>query len=228
MRRSRRIGAGAAVVIAAAGSGIAWLAATRPDGAPHPAAPAASATVPAARPGPAGTSPSPPPSEAALGDGRRPVRIVIDRLGVTAPVGPVGLRRDGTVQVPPLSRVHEVGWYRYGPAPGERGPAVLLGHVDSGRGGPGVFYRLGTLRPGDGVRVIRADGRAVRFRITSVEEVPKARFPTARVYGDLDHAGLRLITCGGPFDRARRSYTRNVIAWARPTGSQPSAGMTGR
>ncbi|MFP3969576.1 class F sortase, partial [Actinomadura fulvescens] len=175
--------------------------------------PAATVTVTATRP---------------PGDGARPVKVVIDRLGVTAPVGPVGLRRDGSVQVPPLSRVHEVGWYRYGPVPGERGPAVLLGHVDSGRGGPGVFHRVRTLRPGDTVRVIRADGRSVRFRITSVEDVSKDRFPTARVYGDLDHAGLRLITCGGSFDRARRSYTRNVIAWARLAGSQPSEGTTGR
>ncbi|MFI0449998.1 class F sortase [Actinomadura sp. 6N118] len=210
MTPSRLLGVGAAVLLGTAG--LTWVT-TRSDEAPRSAAPLARAGAPSKTP--AARSP-------------QPVRIVIDKIGVTAPVGPVGLRRDGAVQVPPLSRVNEVGWYRHGPAPGERGPAVLLGHVDSGRGGPGVFYRLGRLRPGDAVRVVRTDGRALRFRVTSVEDVPKDRFPTARVYGDLDHAGLRLITCGGSFDRASRSYTRNVIAWARLAGPQPSEGTTGR
>ena len=202
----RGIAVGAAVLTTLTGLCMTgWAMAHSPGSVPAPpsAPPAEEHSAPAAH------SPSKPgagPAAAA-----EPTRLVIGKIGVDAPVSPVGLRRDGSVQVPPLSHLGRVGWYRYGPAPGERGPAVLLGHVDSGRGGPGVFYRLRALRPGDPVRVTRSDRTVARFRVTSVEDVPKRNFPTARVYGDLDHAGLRLITCGGTFDRARASYTSNII-----------------
>jgi hypothetical protein len=203
MRATRRgIALGAAVLTTLTGLGMTgWAMAHSPESIPPP--PSAPAAGEPSKPGRATTATT-----------AEPTRLVIDKLGVDAPVSPVGLQRDGTVQVPPLSRPGQVGWYRFGPVPGERGPAVLLGHVDSGRGGPGVFYRLRTLKPGDPIRVTRSDGAAVRFRVTAVEDVPKRRFPTARVYGDLDHAGLRLITCGGAFDRAHGSYTRNIIVWA--------------
>jgi hypothetical protein len=197
----RGIAVGAAVLTTLSGLCMTgWAMAHEPG--PVPAPPAEERSAPAAH--------KPPKAVEA-----EPARLLIDKIGVNAAVSPVGLQRDGTVQVPPLSHLGRVGWYRFGPAPGERGPAVLLGHVDSGRGGPGVFYRLHALKPGDAVRVTRSDGGSARFRVTSVEDVPKQRFPTARVYGDLDHAGLRLITCGGTFDRARASYTRNIIVWAR-------------
>jgi hypothetical protein len=93
---------------------------------------------------------------------------------------------------------------------------VLLGHVDSARGAA-VFYDLGRLRPGNRVEVSRADGRVAVFTVESVERVAKDRFPTRRVYGPLDHAGLRLVTCGGAFDRAARSYRDNVIVYAALT-----------
>ncbi len=137
----------------------------------------------------------------------------VPSIGVHASVMQLGLNPDGTVEVPPLDSP-DAGWYEESPTPGALGPAVLLGHVDSARWGPGVFYRLRELRPGDEVRVTRADGGVVGFRVDRVETRPKAEFPTAEVYGDIDHAGLRLITCGGSFDQVRRSYEDNAIVYA--------------
>jgi sortase (surface protein transpeptidase) len=105
------------------------------------------------------------------------------------------------------------GWYTGAPTPGELGPAILAGHVDHG-GSAGVFYRLRDLEPGDTVEVARQDGSAAVFRVTRVEQHRKEAFPTAAVYGDLDHAGLRLITCGGQFDGRVHSYEDNIVVFA--------------
>ncbi|MFA1551124.1 class F sortase [Actinomadura chokoriensis] len=145
-----------------------------------------------------------------------PVRVAIPSIGVSAPLIRLGLDADGSVQVPAADRPGEAGWYDRGPTPGERGAAVLLGHVDSPKGAA-VFYDLGRLRPGHRVEVTRADGRVAVFTVESVERVAKDRFPTGRVYGPLDHAGLRLVTCGGSFDRAARSYRDNIIVYAAET-----------
>ena len=108
------------------------------------------------------------------------------------------------------------GWYTGGPRPGDRGPAVIAGHVDSKRG-PAVFYRLGELRKGDLI-VVRYPGRAeARFRVERTERHPKRAFPTARVYGDTAGPALRLVTCGGSFDRASGHYRDNVIVFAVAT-----------
>ncbi|MEU6414669.1 class F sortase [Microbispora sp. NPDC046933] len=146
-----------------------------------------------------------------------PRRLDISKIGVHVALGRLGLNPDGTVQVPPVDHPEEAGWYANGATPGERGAAVILGHVD-GAGRKGVFYDLGRMRPGDVVEVGRADGSVARFVVESVETVPKKRFPTRRVYGPLDHAGLRLVTCGGAFDRRAGHYTDNVILYARLAG----------
>jgi sortase (surface protein transpeptidase) len=142
-----------------------------------------------------------------------PVRIDIPAIGVHAPVGRVGLTPRGTMEVPPLERPGETGWYVYGPTPGELGPAVIVGHVDSTRG-PAVFFRLRELRHGDLIHVVRADGTTATFRTTTVEQVHKNGFPSERVYGNLDYAALRLVTCGGTFIRRQGSYVDNVVAFA--------------
>ena len=118
--------------------------------------------------------------------------------------------------MPPLSQAQEAGWYRLGPAPGARGAAVIAGHVDTTRG-PAVFFRLGALRPGDLVRVRRQDETTATFRVDSVETVPKSAFPTAKVYGPVPYAGLRLITCGGPFDRRSGHYDDNFVVYGHLT-----------
>ncbi len=115
--------------------------------------------------------------------------------------------------MPPLES-DEPGWYDGSPTPGELGPAVILGHVDSARSGPAVFYDLAALLPGDTIGVTRADGTTVTFRVDEVARYPKRAFPTEAVYGDLDHAGLRLITCGGDFDRSAGSYEDNIVVYA--------------
>jgi LPXTG-site transpeptidase (sortase) family protein len=148
-----------------------------------------------------------------------PTHLDIPAIAVSSDLIHLGQNPDGTVQVPPLDRASPAGWYRYSPTPGERGPAVLLGHVDSAEYGPGVFFRLGALRPGDTVTVSRDDHTITTFRVTRVTSVPKDRFPTLDVYGNTGDAELRLITCGGAFDRAARSYVDNIVVYAALTGS---------
>ncbi|GIJ55421.1 class F sortase [Virgisporangium aurantiacum] len=143
-----------------------------------------------------------------------PVRLTIPAIGVDTPLLELGLHADGTIETPPVAGGAPAGWYRNLASPGEVGPAVVLGHVDSARDGPAVFFRLRELRAGDRVAVKRADGRTAVFTVDRVAEYAKAAFPTAEVYGSLDHSGLRLVTCGGEFDRYRREYKGNVIAFA--------------
>lgn len=121
----------------------------------------------------------------------------------------LGLLVDGSLQVPPSG--FPAGWYTGGPTPGQLGPAVIAGHVDWH--GPGVFLRLHELRPGALIVVNRADGSQPTFRVSRVATYPKDRFPTASVYGNLDHAGLRLITCGGSFDSQTGHYRDNIVVF---------------
>jgi hypothetical protein len=142
-----------------------------------------------------------------------PVHLEIPWIGVDTALIPVGLNPDGTVTVPPAEPGAPAGWYRHLASPGEPGPAVLLGHVDSYRG-PAVFSRLSDLRPGDGISVRRADGSVVAFVVESVQTHLKSDFPTEGVYGQTVDPVLRLITCGGAFDRARRTYLSVVVVYA--------------
>ena len=137
--------------------------------------------------------------------------IRIPAIGVSAPMVALGLNADRTLEVP--RRWGDTGWYTGGPKPGERGPAVIAGHVDS-TSGPAVFYRLGQLRRGALVHIRRADRTVVSFRVEGVERWPKDRFPTRRVYRRTARSTLRLITCGGSFNGATGHYTDNVIVYA--------------
>jgi sortase (surface protein transpeptidase) len=140
-----------------------------------------------------------------------PVRLQIPALGVTTAVTEIGLQRNGSMEVP--EGAYPVGWYDRSSTPGQPGPAVIAGHVDWD-GERGAFYGLRELRPGDAVVVDRADGTAATFRVDRVESHDKEAFPTERVYGDIDHAVLRLITCGGAFDEGAGEYPDNVIVFA--------------
>ena len=140
-----------------------------------------------------------------------PVRIEIPAIGVDSKLMKLGLNPDGTMQVPPSA--FPAGWYTGAPTPGELGPAIIAGHVDWGKQ-HGVFHDLVNLVAGDEVAVTRADGSLAVFRVTDVVQFPKSAFPTADVYGNIDHAGLRLVTCGGSFDRAVGHYRDNVVAYA--------------
>lgn len=196
-----RLRGGAAAGLIAAGAAVLWFGTCQNSGPPRP-------DRQASRPGAAAG-----PSEAAqpVLSHSVPVRVDIPRVGIHSRLMRLGIERDGSAAVPPLSRAQLAGWYEKGPSPGERGPAVLLGHVDT-KSGPAVFFRLGRLRPGDTVEVTREDGVVAAFTVDSVEQVSKKHFPTQRVYGDLGFAGLRLITCGGDFNG--HHYTGNTIVYA--------------
>ncbi len=143
-----------------------------------------------------------------------PASLQIPAINVDTRLVGLGLEADKTMAVPWESGV--AGWYRYGPTPGERGPAVITGHVDW-QDSAGVFHDLRTLKPGDELTVGRRDGTAAEFRVDRVEQYAKAAFPTEEVFGNLNHAGLRLITCGGAFDRATLNYQDNVVVYATMT-----------
>ncbi|RZU31718.1 class F sortase [Blastococcus saxobsidens] len=192
--------------------------------APTPAAAGTERSQPAV-PAPASpTEPSGTPAEptAPAEPVAEPVSVGIPSIDVTSELLRLDLNDDGTVEVPPLEPDDKAGWYQRGPAPGAVGPAVILGHVDSAEHGPGIFFDLGALEPGDEVTVDRADGTVAVFAVDRVEVHPKDEFPTIEVYGNTDDAQLRLITCGGDFDSAVRSYEDNVIAFATLTGTRPA------
>jgi hypothetical protein len=142
-----------------------------------------------------------------------PVRIRIPAAHVDSTLERVGRAADGTLAVP--SRWDIAGWYEEGPRPGQPGPAVIVGHVDS-TSGPAVFFHLSTLHPGDAVYVDRADGSTATFRVTSLSRIPSSRFPTDLVYAPTLQSSLRLLTCGGSFDPATKRYRDNVIVFASP------------
>jgi hypothetical protein len=141
----------------------------------------------------------------------RPARLEIPAIGVRAPVIPLGLNPDRSLEVP--RRFDQTGWWTGGPRPGEPGPAVIAGHVDS-TDGPAVFYRLGDLRRGAVIAVVRRDGSRARFTVQRSERYPKAHFPTARVYAPTRGPTLRLITCGGAFDHSTGHYVDNTVVYA--------------
>lgn len=148
-----------------------------------------------------------------------PVRLVIPRLGVNAPVKSVGLDRKGAIEVPPVGDPNLVGWYRSGPTPGEAGPAIMLGHKDT-RSGGAVFSRLDEIRNGDVIEVHRKDGIIAVYTVGGLEQAEKSVFPTQRVYGRSPTPQLHLITCGGVYNRATGHYTDNVIAYATMTSTR--------
>ena len=148
--------------------------------------------------------------------GSPPASITIPAIDVSSPVDSVGLKPDGTLEVPvPGPAYDHAAWYRGSPTPGRVGPSVVLGHVDSAANGPSVFYDLGRLRPGDRITVTSADRSSRTFAVDAVRSFPKDEFPSLEVYGDTAGPELRLITCGGDFDDAARSYRDNTVVFAR-------------
>jgi LPXTG-site transpeptidase (sortase) family protein len=188
-----------------AGAGGAGLALTR-----HPVA----TIYPAAAVLPAPTGPIAAVPEQGAVQVSPPVALTIPSIGVQTSLVDLGLTATGALQVPPSTAV--AGWYTGSPRPGAVGSAVIAGHIDS-RTGPGVFYHLSSLRPGDRVYVRRADGTLAAFRVTVVRQYLKDDFPTSVVYGAVPDAELRLITCGGTFDYATGHYLSNTVAYAVET-----------
>ncbi|WP_259370768.1 class F sortase [Streptomyces sp. SCUT-3] len=190
-----------------------------------PSEPAAAGAPTVAAGAPPGTPPGSPandpagPSADAQGPGgpampsSAPKRLTIPRIGVNAPFSELGLDENGTLEAPSPDDNNLVGWYADGVTPGERGNAIVAGHVDT-KTGPAVFWRLGTVTPGTTVNITREDGSTAVFTVDAVETFAKDDFPDERVYGHTDDAQLRLITCGGNYDKKAKDYTANVVVFA--------------
>jgi hypothetical protein len=142
-----------------------------------------------------------------------PVALRIPGIEVDTRLIGLGLQEDGTVEVPGNAAV--AGWFRPGPPPGSLGSSVILGHVDS-LAGPGVFYRLRELRPGNRLSVRLDDGTLVRFRVHAITTYANDDFPAQKVYGRQGRSQLNLVTCGGDYDASRGGYQSNVVVNARP------------
>ncbi len=236
LTRGGRIGtvalAGAGILLAG-GSFAIGVAVTGQHHAPQPPASAAGRIdgllplVPTARAGarsaspaptrPARTSPAPTPptgtGPAALG-WSVPRELRIPAIGVTARLDDVALQPDGTIGVPqPGPDYDHPAWFSGSPTPGELGPSVIVGHVDSAVNGPSVFFRLGDLRPGNQIQVSRADGSTALFTVQAVRSYAKRHFPTQTVYGETSNSQLRLITCGGSLSAAGH-YENNTVVFA--------------
>lgn len=147
--------------------------------------------------------------------------LAIPYLGLEAPVMGLGLDRERRLTAPPVDDPKLVGWYEGGPTPGEPGTAVAVGHLDT-RTGPAVFAAIGQLRPGRIVEARRADGRTAVYTVDAVKTYEKAHFPNKEVYGDRGRPELRLITCGGTYDR-KKGYASNVVVFAHLTETRGRA-----
>ncbi|GAA3804647.1 class F sortase [Streptomyces phyllanthi] len=143
-----------------------------------------------------------------------PTRLWIPEIAVDAPFTGLSLGASGRLDAPPVDDTNLVGWFLGGASPGERGSSIVVGHLDT-RTGPAVFAKLRRLKPGSMVHVFRADSMVVSFTVYSVKTFSKARFPNERVYADTPSPQMRLITCGGEYDRSAQSYEDNVVVFAR-------------
>ncbi|MER7283928.1 class F sortase [Dactylosporangium sp. NPDC000244] len=199
------------VVVSAVSAALLVAGCSAPPPAPNTVAGPPSTAPAASQPGELTSGP--------LMESSPPVTVSIPKLGVTSTLVDLATEPDGTMQVP--DDASTVGWFTGAPSPGALGPAVLAGHVDW-KGTKGAFYHLSTLAPGDEVSVTRLDGSRAVFAVNKVGRYPKNQFPTDAVYGPVDHAALRLITCGGEFDSATGHYRDNIVAFADLKQAQPS------
>lgn len=204
----------AAVVAAVAAALVLTSCAGQDSTAASPAAPRQSAAREGTTAGPTPSTGSGKTALATLGRSA-PQRVSIPSLGVSSALETLGQSGDGTMTTPKDPDL--AGWYEPGPTPGSQGPAVIAGHV-TWNGADAVFKKLKSMKAGDTVEVTRADGKTATFTVDRVEEFPKKKFPTLEVYKNIDHAGLRLITCGGEFDADRNYYPNNVTVFASMTG----------
>lgn len=164
---------------------------------------------------PTGTTPAATPTTTSGATLARSVPSWIDipSIGARSTLVQLGLNADKSIQTPPVDKPQQAGWYKFGPTPGQLGPAVILGHID-GDHHEGIFWRLHDVKPGDKVTVGRQDGTTATFTVSRTVEVHKDSFPTSAVYGNTSDPQLRLITCGGAFDATTGHYLDNLIVYA--------------
>ena len=211
----RRLLTWLAALVALAGVVLVVVAVAAQQSAPQP--PRSVGRIDHPSPSPDGTVDVEPATSHPLGPSR-PVRLQIPAIGVDTKVIRLGLAEDGTLAVPqPGPNLDKAAWFENSPTPGQPGPSIVEGHVDSEQG-PSVFFRLGDIRPGDRIHVRRADGSRLTFTVNAVRDFKKAHFPTRIVYGDhdLDVPQLRLITCSD-FDESIHHHVGNEVVFARLT-----------
>ncbi|MFR9779438.1 class F sortase [Micromonospora sp. MS34] len=155
----------------------------------------------------------PPPKKFPVLAASPPTDLTIDKIQLRAPVHRVGIAPDGTIAVPDVGKAGEAGWYEQGPTPGQYGPAVIVGHVDTTTG-PAVFHDLKNLDDGDRIEVTRADRSVAVFEVTQVKRYGKERLPVEEIYGDFSRPNLRLITCGGRWVGGETGYADNLVVYA--------------
>jgi hypothetical protein len=229
-RRARILGVAGAVLLV--GGVLAIVIAVRAQkSAPQPPASAASPVNVIPTPGStekstagAGRGPGPTDTPASSPSGSKtrglilprstPLRLRIPAINVDSTLKRIGLTSRGEIATPPLVKDSHAYWLDVSPTPGQIGPSTIIGHVDSAAYGPGIFFKLGDMRQRDKIYLTRSDGTVAMFEVERVAEYNKTRFPTHAVYGNLDHAGLRLITCGGTFDSSIKSYESNIVVYA--------------
>jgi Sortase domain len=223
---------GVAVALGGLGAGLVWVSASDPASPPRPPAAVSTPTTGAVAATSTphrhdNTAPTPKPVRRGVPDrvhglilpASQPLAVRIRRLGVQSTLVRLGLDSSGAMQVPTDPSL--AGWYTRGPTPGALGPAVIAGHVTWNLQ-PAVFYRLSELRKGDRVQVARRDHQTAVFAVVNVVRYPKTQFPTKHVFGALNYAGLRLITCGGTYDATYHRYLDNVVVFARLVGVHPT------
>jgi sortase (surface protein transpeptidase) len=155
------------------------------------------------------------PQAASTKDGRpTPTNVRIPKIGAESTLVAVGLDKAKAIEVPSVDQPMQAAWYKHSQVPGDPGPSILLGHVD-GKQKPGIFYKLNDLKVGDEIFVKRADGQELRFVATRTQQVPKEQLPEEAIFGTTTESELRLITCGGAFDKAAHSYKDNIIVYAK-------------
>ena len=200
------LGLAAVLVLTGCATGQAEPVSSSPPGSEASGAPSSPAP-------PATSSPATPAPAPAVGVGAEPARVAVPAIELDEPLIDLGIDSTGAMEVP--VDADEVGWFTGGGRPGGRGPTVVAAHVDS-TSGPAVFFRLSELVPGDEVTVTTVEGTVVRYVVDEVVDVPKAEFPTARVFGAQPTDQLRLITCGGVFDPGSGHYDQNRVVFASP------------
>ncbi|QLJ02116.1 class F sortase [Streptomyces sp. NEAU-sy36] len=173
-------------------------------------------TLPAPRATPASGASSAGQAEPRVGSAlprSAPTRLLIPKIGVDAPFTQLSLAATGQLEPPPAADTNLVGWYAKGAAPGEKGTAIIAGHVDT-KISAAVFVDLDQLTTGDRFSVERADGRTANFVVDSAETFAKDDFPSERVYADAARPEARLITCAGDYDHTAKDYTDNLVVFA--------------
>ncbi|WP_051898926.1 class F sortase [Sciscionella sediminilitoris] len=143
-----------------------------------------------------------------------PTWVKVPSIDANSSLVPLGLNKDKTVEIPPVSQPLQAGWYKYSPTPGQLGPSVILGHID-GNHKKGIFWRLHEVKKGAKVLIGRKDGSVATFIVNKIKQIPKTSFPSDEVYGNTPDSQVRLITCGGEFDASKRSYKDNTIVYGQ-------------